>query len=147
MIFVRLRYGFVSCLGRLLSGVELNAVCAIRVEQQKYFAKRRLWFVAPLIAAGNFYIKREGAHARVLSDREWRTWETEIYRAIYDIELVTDERGRLCLPACCGVSLAAYLQSKSATEAEKLTAIGLALRSLCRLHALVMRWPDGQKPR
>ena len=145
MIFARLRYGFVSCLGRLLSDFQLNAVSAIRVGQYTYFAKRRRWFVAPVIAAGNLFLKREGAHARVLSDREWRNWEIEVYRAIYDIELVTDERGRLCFPACAGVSLAAHLQSKSATESEKLTAIGLAVRSLFRLHAVVIRWPDGQK--
>ena len=97
--FARLRYAFVSCLGRLLSDVELNAVSAIRVDQQTYFAKRRLRFAAPVIAAGNLYLKQEGAHTRVLSDRQWRNWETEVYRAIYDIELVTDERGRLCFPA------------------------------------------------
>ena len=142
--FARLRYGFVSCLGRLLSDFELNAVSAMRVDQQTYFAKRRLRFAAPVIAAGNLYLKREGAHTRVLPDREWRNWETEVYRAIYDIELVTDERGRLCFPACSGVSLAAYLESDAHNDAAKLTAIGLAVRSLHRLHAVVMRWPDGQ---
>jgi hypothetical protein len=141
----QLRYGLVSCLGRLLSDVELNAVSAMSVDQQTYFAKRRLRFVAPLIAAGNLYLKREGAHARVLSDRNWRNWETEVYRAIYDIELVTDERGRLCVPARAGVSLAALLESESGTEAEKLSAIGLAVRSLFRLHTVAVRWPDGQK--
>ncbi len=142
--FAQLRYGFVSCLGRLLSDVELNSVSPIRIDQQTHFAKRRLRFVAPLIAAGNLYLKREGAHARVLSDREWRNWETKVYRAIYDIELVTDERGRLCVPARSGVNLAAYLQSESATQPEKLSAIGLAVRSLYRLHAVIMQWPDGQ---
>ncbi len=143
--FARLRYGLVSCLGRLLSDLELNAVSAIRVDQQTYFTKRRLRFAAPVIAAGNLYLKREGAHTRVLSDRQWRNWETEVYRAIYDIELVTDECGRLCVPACSGISLAAYLESDTNNEEAKLSAVGLAVRSLYHLHAVVMRWPDGLK--
>jgi hypothetical protein len=144
MIFARLRYGLASRLGRLLSDVELNAVSAICVDQQTYFAKRRLRFVAPVIAAGNLYLKAEGAHARVLPDREWRIWETKVYRAIYDIELATDARAGLLVPAWPGVSLAAYLDSDRFSHAEKLRAIRLAVQALHRLHGVVIECPDGK---
>jgi hypothetical protein len=140
----QLRYGFMSCLGRLLSEIELNAVCAIRVNQHTYYAKRRLWFVAPLIALGNVYLKRLGAHAQVLSNHEWCSWETEVYRAIYNIELSTDRSGRLLIPAFPGISLAAFLDSEFYSEAQKLRAIRSAVQALCRLHSVAIQWPDGQ---
>jgi len=141
----QLKYVFVSCLGRALADVKVNAVCTMCVNLQTYFAKRRLWFGAPLIAAGNIYLKRLGAHARVLSDRQWHRWEPEVYRAVYDIELLTDAGGRLLIPAWSGVALAAYLESDVNSEAEKLSAIRLAARSLSGLHGVVIEWPDGQE--
>jgi hypothetical protein len=140
-----LRYAFVSCLGRVLSDVELNTVCATHVDQGIYYAKRRRWFVTPLVAAGNVYLKLLGAHAQVLSDHEWRRWEAAVYRVVYDVELATDERGRLLIPAWSGVSLAAYLDSELSSQAEKLRAIRLAVQALRQLHCVVIEWPDGQK--
>jgi hypothetical protein len=141
----QLRYAFESCLGRVLSDVELNTVYTMHVDRQTYFGKRRRWFVAPLVAAGNVYLKLLGAHARVLSDHEWRCWEAAVYRLVYDVELTTDERGRLLIPAWSGISLAAYLESKVNSQAEKLFAIRLVVEALSRLHGVVMAWPDGQK--
>ncbi len=140
----QLRYAFASCVGRVLSDVELNTVCATHVDRGKCYAKRRRWFVAPLVAAGNVYLKRLGAHARVLSDHEWRRWEAAVYRVVYGVDLAIDERGRLLIPAWSGVSVAVYLESEAAGLAEKLGAIRLAVHSLCRLHGVVMEWPDGQ---
>ncbi len=141
----QLRYAFESCLGRVLSDVKLNVVSTTHINRQAYFAKRRRWFVAPLVAAGNVYLTLMGAHARVLSDRKWRRWEAAVYRLVYDVELTTDERGRLLIPAWSGISLATYLESKVNSQAEKLFAIRLAVEALGRLHGVVIDWPDGQK--
>ena len=144
-VIARLKYGFVSWLGRVLARVRFNKVCKVRIDRHPYFAKERTWFGAALIAAGNVYLKRLGAHARVLPDQEWRRWESEIYRAVYDIQLVTDASGRLLIPAWPGISLAAYLESDQLSEAEKLGAIGLAAQSLYRLQSVVIQWQDGQR--
>lgn len=85
------------------------------------------------------------AHAHVLPDRPWHRWEHEVYRAVYDIELLTDPGGRLLIPEWPGVALSAYLESDVNSEADKLRAIRLAARSLSRLHGVVLEWPDGQE--
>ncbi len=141
----RLKYGFVSWLGRVLARVRFNKVCEIHIDRHPYYAKERSWFGAALIAAGNVYLKRLGAHARVLPDQEWRRWESEVYRVVYDIDLVTDGRGRLLIPAWSGVSLAAFLESAEIKHAEKLGAIGLATQSLYGIHSADIEWQDGQR--
>ena len=69
----------------------------------------------------------------------------EVYRAVYDIELLSDSGGRLLIPEWSGVALSAYLESDVASEAEKLGAIRLAARSLSRLHGITIEWPDGKE--
>jgi len=144
-VIARLKYGFVSWLGGVLAQVRFNKVCKMHIDRHPYYAKERSWFGAALIAAGNVYLKRLGAHARVLPDQEWRRWESEVYRVVYDIELVPDASGRLLVPEWSGVSLAAYLESEEINEAEKLGAIGLAAQSLYRIHSAVIQWQDGQR--
>jgi hypothetical protein len=144
-VIARLKYGFVSWLGRFLAQVRVNKVCKVHIDLHTYYAKERLWFGAALIAAGNIYLKRLGAHARVLPDDEWHRWESDVYRIAYDIVLVTDACGRLLIPGWSGVSLAAYLESEEISEAEKLAAIGLAAQSLYRLHNVVIQYSDGQR--
>ncbi len=144
-VIARLKFGFVSGLGRVLAQVRFNKVCKVNIDRHPYYAKERFWFGTALIAAGNVYLKRVGAHARVLPDQEWRRWESEVYRVIYDIELVTDASGRLLIPAWPGVSLAAYLEREQLSEADKLGAIGWAAQSLYRIHSASIQWQDGQR--
>lgn len=79
----------------MLADVEVNAVRMTHVNRQSNCAKRRRWFGPLLIAAGNIYLKRIGAGTRVLPNDEWHLWESEVYRMVYGIKLVTDVSGWL----------------------------------------------------
>ena len=57
-VIARLKYGFVSWLGRVLAQVRVNKLCKMHIDLHTYYAKKRLWFGAALIAAGNIYLKR-----------------------------------------------------------------------------------------
>jgi hypothetical protein len=139
----KLKYAFVSRLGGGLSKVKVNTVRPVSVDQKPYYAKRRLLISDPLIVGGNLYLKLIGAHARVLPTNQWLRWESDVYRAVYDIDLPTDASGRLLIPEWPGVVLSRYVEPEVNDDAAKLSAIKLAAQSLFQLHGVNIQWPDG----
>jgi len=140
-----LRYRLVSWLGNRLAGVKINKVRRMDVNRRTYCAKRRRWFGSLLIATGNIYLKRTGAGVRALPNHQWQLRESEVYRVVHDLELMTDSSGWLLIPEFSGTVLATYLESEAHSETEKLDAIRLASLSLSSLHSIEVQSPDGQQ--
>lgn len=140
-----MKYRYIAWQGRVLAGLKINEVHKTNLDQQTFYSKRRRWFAQLSVVIGNLYLKRIGASTQFRQNHQWHLWELEIYRAVYGIHLAIDAKRWLLIPEWPGTVLASYLESEVHSDSEKLQAIRLATRSLSQLHAVEVRWPDGQK--
>ena len=129
-------------LGPTLDRVRLNAV-ERRVDRdgRSVVAKRRYGFSRWLIPPGNLYLRWLRAGVAVLGDREWQARERAIHRALYGVEIATDARGWLILPAWPGLTLAEFVGETGNPPEARLAALRAASQALQTLHRVQIPWP------
>jgi hypothetical protein len=141
----RLRFEVLSAIGRMLAQVELNRVECRTSACGSYYSKKRLWYAALLIPAGNLYLRMQGACVRVCFDAEWRDWDSKMYEASSGRRVKREEGGGLLFPAIPGEALASILASPAFDPSQKMKAFEAAVQALERFHHLLVEWPDGKR--
>lgn len=108
-----------------------------------YYFKKRRWYAAPLVIAGNLYLGFLNTHVRFLSQREWLKWEPLVYTEIVGKPIRLQDGHTLILPHLQGDRLSDILRARDKKESDKMGAIKLSVRTLEALHKCQIRWPDG----
>ena len=144
-MLLKLRYLIVLSIGIILSKISLNKGIKRNINGKLFYIKRRRPCTTPLIMMGNFLLRTSRAKVHVLQNFKWLEWSCQIYKEVLNLEVQTDNYKRLILPNLEGIILSALLKSNDKDILLKLKIIGLATRSLEKLHQCQVTWPDGEK--
>lgn len=142
MLFA-VRYRAAYWLGGLLARIRYTRTRRVEREGHTFYEKRRPGWLAPLIIAGNVYLRISRSGTRVLDRRAWLQRESEMYLLLYDCHVNSDPRGRVEIPALPGQPLAQVLAAKRTSMTEKLDAVRAAAKALSEFH---QRPVDAESP-
>ncbi|MBI3926430.1 MAG: hypothetical protein HY319_12890 [Armatimonadetes bacterium] len=120
-------YVAVVASGRLAATIKLGKVW----RRDGGFGKKRRFYAPLVVTLANIYLRLTGAGLRLLTNREWLSWEQEVWRRSGRDARVSG--AELLMPEIPGVPLSSILAS-GASRNQKATAIATSLRELHRLH-------------
>jgi hypothetical protein len=131
-----LAYAMRRWLAIKLSTVRLNRIHVSILRGQTSYIKTRYPVSRILIPIGNLLMRCTGEMSEVLSQKQWRDWETRVAQVM--------GTGNTEHPSDSKLSLHSILQSPAQTDLDKLLAVELALKSLLQFHRHQICWCDGQ---
>jgi tRNA A-37 threonylcarbamoyl transferase component Bud32 len=130
------RAWFLLCqvLGRLLSAGRYSKVRIADRHGERQVRKHRVFYAPFLVWLGDPLAGILDTGVLVLPQREWEGRERLIYRSLYGALIQVDGDGALVLPCLRGATLATLLEDRQLMDADRNTAIRLAVVALAEFH-------------